>query len=318
MREGQDVVSEKAGQGYDTVEIDHSPAGLDSYTLGPNLEKLIVQEPTFYGLGGCELTGNDLDNVITATTTADKLVGAGGNDTLYGGPIGENASEDTGAEDFFGGKGNDTIYGFGGDDTMSGQAGNDTMYGDAGNDRMVGGTGLDRLSGGGNEDIYDYNMLTDSKPGGSRDVVLDFEGVGTAGGDHIDLSTIDAVGGGTNNTFDFIGTNAFTGPGQVRVSPSGLDTLIQANTSGAAGTELEIKVSDGGDGRSSGPRATSSCSQGEGAAPAESPAAPLRPSVTGSRAETLAFSTRRVPRQPRHTWRRWGWRRRGRRRTSRR
>ncbi|HSO42136.1 MAG TPA: hypothetical protein VLR47_04720, partial [Rhodospirillales bacterium] len=246
VREPQDVVSEKAGQGYDTVEIDHSPAGLDSYTLGPNLEKLIVQEPTFYGLGGCELTGNDLDNVITATTTADKLVGAGGNDTLYGGPIGENASEDTGADDFFGGKGNDTIYGFGGDDIMSGQAGNDTMYGDAGNDRMVGGTGLDRLSGGGNEDIYDYNMLTDSKPGGSRDVVLDFEGVGTAGGDHIDLSTIDAVGGGTNDTFDFIGTNAFTGPGQVRVRPSGLDTLIQANTSGAAGTELEIKVSDGG------------------------------------------------------------------------
>lgn len=265
VREAQDIVSERAGEGYDTVEIDHSPSGLDAYTLGPNIERLIVEEPTNWGTGGCQLTGNELDNVIAATTVGDTVTGAGGNDTLYGGPIGADAAEETGADDLFGGNGNDTIYGVGGNDTISGQSGNDTLYGDAGMDRLGGGSGndtlyggseddtlaghsgLDRLSGDGGLDIYDYDSVTESAPGASRDLILQFEGVGAAAGDRIDLSSIDAVPGGDDDAFTFIGTDAFTGAGQVRVtSVGGADTLVEANTAGSSGAELAIVVSDGG------------------------------------------------------------------------
>jgi Ca2+-binding RTX toxin-like protein len=266
VRESQDLIIEKPGQGYDTVEIDHSPAGLDSYTLGPNVEKLIVQAPTFYGAGGCELVGNELNNVIAATITGDRVIGGAGNDTLYGGPQGDDVGEDDGADEIQGGTGNDTIYGAGGDDSLSGQAGNDTVYGEAGLDRIVGGggndklygggdndilvgrAGADKLSGEGGDDVYDYDAASDSRPG-ARDVIVDFEGVGAAGGDAIDLSTIDAVAGNGNDTFAFIGTDAFTETGQVRVRPvatGSLDTLVQANIAGGAGAELEIVVKDGG------------------------------------------------------------------------
>jgi Ca2+-binding RTX toxin-like protein len=265
VREPQDLVIEKPGEGYDTVEIDHSPGGLDSYTLGPNIEKLVVEAPTVYGAGGCELVGNELNNVIAATTTADRVIGAAGNDTLYGGPLGDDAGEDDGADEMQGGTGNDTIYGAGGDDTLSGQAGNDTVYGESGLDRLVGGggndtlyggedndilvgrAGADKLGGEGGDDVYDYDAPADSRPG-ARDVIYDFEGVGPAGGDVIDLSTIDAVAGNGNDTFAFIGTAAFTEPGQVRVRPlasGSLDTLVQANITGGAGAEMEIVVKDG-------------------------------------------------------------------------
>jgi Ca2+-binding RTX toxin-like protein len=265
VREPQDLVFEKPGQGYDTVEVDHSPAGLDSYTLGPNVEKLMVEAPTTYGAGGCELVGNELNNVIAATVTGDRVIGAGGNDTLYGGPLDDDVGEDDGADEIQGGTGNDTIYGAGGDDALSGQAGNDTVYGEAGLDRLVGGSGNDKLYGGadndilvgragadklsgeGGDDVYDYDAPGDSRPG-ARDVIFDFAGVGSAGGDVIDLSTIDAVAGNGNDTFAFIGTDAFTEPGQVRVRPvatGSLDTLIQANIAGGTGAEMEIVVTDG-------------------------------------------------------------------------
>lgn len=267
VREVQDVVSERPGEGYDTVAIDHSPSDLDAYTLGPNIEKLIVEEPTYQGEGGgCELTGNELDNVIAATIVGDTVTGAGGNDTLYGGPIGEDAGEDTGGDDIFGGNGNDTIDGFGGDDTISGQSGNDTLYGAAGMDNVRGGSGNDTLYGGseddtlagragsdqltgdGGLDIYDYDDVSESAPGANRDLILQFEGVGAAAGDRIDLSSIDTVPGGNDDAFIFIGIDAFTGAGQVRVAPvegSSADTLVEANTAGTSGAELAIVVSDG-------------------------------------------------------------------------
>ncbi|HSO43791.1 MAG TPA: hypothetical protein VLR47_13305, partial [Rhodospirillales bacterium] len=45
-----------------------------------------------------------------------------------------------------------------------------------------------------------------------------------------DLTTIDAIAGGSDNAFAFRGTGGFTGNGQVRVAGSGADTVIQVNT----------------------------------------------------------------------------------------
>jgi Ca2+-binding RTX toxin-like protein len=71
-----DVVNELAGEGYDIV------TATLSYTLtaGSYIEELV-------GAGSGALrtfTGNEFDNVIRTNSTADILVGGGGNDTIYG------------------------------------------------------------------------------------------------------------------------------------------------------------------------------------------------------------------------------------------
>ncbi|MCL1481091.1 MAG: hypothetical protein MH213_07050 [Marinobacter sp.] len=83
-----DTVNEAAWQGTDTVI---SPF---DYTLGANVENLILTEGT--ALTG---TGNELDNVIIGNSNANTLTGNAGNDTLDGG---------VGADALIGGTGNDT------------------------------------------------------------------------------------------------------------------------------------------------------------------------------------------------------------------
>ena len=63
----------------------------------------------------------------------------------------------------------------------------------------------------------------------------------------IDLREIDgnpALGG--NQPLNFIGTAAFTAPGQVRVFTLGADAYVQVNTLGNAGAELLILVRGAG------------------------------------------------------------------------
>lgn len=138
-----------------------------------------------------------------------------------------------------GGDGGERVYGGTGDDTL---------YGDAGADTVRGGDGLDRLTGGVGNDIFDYDAGGDSKPGtATRDLIFDFGGIGGAPGDRVDLSTIDANSGRAGNqAFTFMGTGGFTGAGQVRLTGSGADTLIQANTGGSLSPELEVAAQDAG------------------------------------------------------------------------
>jgi Ca2+-binding RTX toxin-like protein len=93
-----DVVNEAANAGVDTVF-----AG-SSYTLGANLEKLVIDNST-----GATATGNNLANDISTTNGNDVLNGLAGNDTLSG-----NA-------------GTDTLIGGSGKDVLTGGAGNDVM-----------------------------------------------------------------------------------------------------------------------------------------------------------------------------------------------
>jgi Ca2+-binding RTX toxin-like protein len=212
--EQRDVVVEQPNEGYDQVRV----YDMD-YAMTPNVEKLTVDSVADYNLA-YRLDGNDLANVIED---------ANGNDTIYGHG------------------GNDTIRGSSGNDYLDGGPGADILYGEVDNDRLTGGAGLDQLSGGPRNDIFDYNAVSESKPGAAnRDVVLDFNGVGVPAGDQVDLSTIDAnTTKAGNQAFAFKGTGAITGPGQVHVVASGGDTLIQANTGGTTAPELEILVKDG-------------------------------------------------------------------------
>ena len=104
----KDVVTERSGEGVDTVETT-----LDKYSLesAANVENL-----AFVGSGAFSGTGNRLANVVT---------GGDGKDTLNGG------------------MGDDTLSGGAGDDSLRGESGNDRLWGGVGADRLGGGSGSD-------------------------------------------------------------------------------------------------------------------------------------------------------------------------------
>ena len=83
----------------------------------------------FYG------TGNDLNNLITASIGDDKIFGGLGNDTLIGND------------------GDDEIYGEGGADRIFGGAGDDILSGGQGNDVITDLVGINNISGGDGDDI---------------------------------------------------------------------------------------------------------------------------------------------------------------------
>lgn len=72
-----------------------------------------------------------------------------------------------------------------------------------------------------------------------RDVVQDFD---IAEGDRLDFSVIDAelnVAG--NQSFDFIGTNTFSGEaGELRYKFGGGNTLVQGDTNGDGGADFAV------------------------------------------------------------------------------
>jgi Ca2+-binding RTX toxin-like protein len=179
-----DQVIEESGEGNDTVR------SAISYTLGANLENLVLTGAALTG------TGNGLDNVITGNELANTLNGGAGNDTLYGMAGNDVIDGGTGADSMYGGAGNDTYYVDNAGDLVIelGGEGTDTVYaslnytltdnvenlfvtgsavsgtgnglnnvitgnglanllsGGAGNDTLYGGAGSDKLLGGDGDD----------------------------------------------------------------------------------------------------------------------------------------------------------------------
>jgi hypothetical protein len=122
---------------------------------------------------------------------------------------------------------------------LIGGAGADVLIGGAGNDQLFGGLGADALTGGTGADTFFYTLTTQSTAA-SRDTLSGF-----SSGDQIDLSAIDAiaVGGGANDTFTFIGANAFSGAaGQLRLSQSGAEWIVEADTDGDSVADLVIGI----------------------------------------------------------------------------
>ncbi|MDX2258274.1 MAG: hypothetical protein NW205_05090 [Hyphomicrobiaceae bacterium] len=156
--------------------------------------------------------GTAIDQNLVGGNFSDRLSGLGGADKLYG----------NGGNDFlFGGDGNDILRGAAGNDIMAGGRGRDTLIGFTGNDR------------------FDFNATNESVRGALRDVINDFRR-----GDRIDLATIDAETGGSNQRFDFIGNDGFSrDKGELRViEQAGARCLVQADTNGDGRADLEILV----------------------------------------------------------------------------
>jgi Ca2+-binding RTX toxin-like protein len=116
--------------------------------------------------------------------------------------------------------------------------GADSIIGGALGDTISGRGGADNLTGGGGNDIFLYTNLFDSTAA-ARDHILDF-----TSGDTIDLSRLDAITGGANNAFSFIGSGAFTNSaGQLRaVNSAGNDWLVEGDVNGDGVADIAILV----------------------------------------------------------------------------
>jgi Ca2+-binding RTX toxin-like protein len=155
--------------------------------------------------GAVLVTGSPATVAIFHADASDQLIvdGGAGDDTI-------NASTLTAGAIGL------TINGGAGNDTLIGGQGADQLFGGDGNDVLIGGAGVDHLSGGAGQDTFVFTGASlaalDTGVGANRDVIQDFSA------DVIDLHQIDAnVNAAGDQAFSFIGTNAFTAAGQVRL-----------------------------------------------------------------------------------------------------
>ena len=185
--------------------------GIESLTLSSSFD-------TRYGSGG-----SDFDYDIDWN---DDLLASGQTFTVNGGLLraGETMDFDGSTESngFF------KLFAGAGDDVLVGGANADTLYG---------GLGFDTMTGGGGNDVFRYNLASESTSA-ARDGIQDF-----TLGDKIDLSRIDAntlLGG--DQAFSFIGNAAFSNQaGQLRYeSIAGPIWLVQGDTNGDNVSDFEL------------------------------------------------------------------------------
>lgn len=202
-----DVVTENAGEGYDTV------FSSITYTLTNNVEAL-----TLSGTANINGTGNSLNNTLIGNSGNNTLDGNSGIDTMIGGKGDDNyvvdnssdsvvelagegldtvytsvsyvlpenvenmiligngdiSSSGNGADNtLIGNSGNNFISGGAGNDILDGKEGNDTLDGGSGNDTLIGGIGNDMLIGGDGNDTYVINL------GDGLDTIVDTQGTDT-------------------------------------------------------------------------------------------------------------------------------------------
>jgi Ca2+-binding RTX toxin-like protein len=211
-----------------------------------------------YGHAGADtLQGGDGADVVYGGTENDILKGDGGDDVLEG---------EAGIDTLQGGAGNDWLDGGTETDTLLGEGGNDTLIGGDGNDRLDGGSGLNELNGGTGDDRLIGGTVSDTLAGGfgadlmtggtgadrfvwtqfgellpvapgTLDRITDFD----TNGDLLDLSRIDALPGGSNDAFAFVGAGPITAAGQVAVRQAGGNTFVDISWT-TSGVEATIRL----------------------------------------------------------------------------
>lgn len=186
-----DVVIEKAGGGFDTIEVS------TNFTLISGVERLVLTGFGVSGYGngsGNTLTGTGGNDVLRGLGGADTLRGEGGADTLWGGAGADRLEGDAGRDLVYyldaaagitlslanpalntGEAAGDTFYsvedvtGTNHDDILSGLAGgrNNTLKGGGGDDVLKGYSGVDRLYGNAGNDTLEGGIGGDLLVGGT-------------------------------------------------------------------------------------------------------------------------------------------------------
>ena len=120
--------------------------------------------------------------------------------------------------------------------TIDGSAGAEWLQGLGGNDRLIGHGGADVLTGGAGADTFVYLARGDS--GTTIDTEDRITDLSQSEGDRIDLSALSLL-----KPLSFIGTAAFSGPGQVRFRYDGGDTVVEINLDGGPSATMAIRLS---------------------------------------------------------------------------
>ncbi|HEY6816676.1 MAG TPA: M10 family metallopeptidase C-terminal domain-containing protein [Croceibacterium sp.] len=206
------------------------------------------------------LNAGDGDNTLYGRNGDDTLTSGSGNDFVDGGEHNDTINSGGGDDEIWGrngndvvnaGAGNDTIDGGEHNDTIDAGSGNDTLIGRNGNDTLLGGADNDNLDGGAHNDVINGGAGNDELRGGSgndsflfgeiggNDRIFDF----AKGQDKANLSAIDAVSGGADNAFSFIGAGAFGGvAGQLRAYSSGGSNWVAGDVNGDGVADFTIQT----------------------------------------------------------------------------
>ncbi|WP_230414266.1 beta strand repeat-containing protein [Collimonas silvisoli] len=154
---GSGVATLVGGAGNDTFVVNNAADVIQAKSTGTNSNAVLtsvsyvlpanVQSITGTGTGMLTLTGNTLDDVITANSGSDSLIGGSGTSILEGGA------------------GNDHLTEASGNGVLLGGAGTDVITGGTGHNFIVGGTGNDTLTTGSGSNIIAFNK------GDGQDVV---------------------------------------------------------------------------------------------------------------------------------------------------
>ena len=263
---GQDVI--EGGEGDDTAfggnGNDLINGGNGDDTLGGNGGNDTING----GEGDDTLIGGTDADVLNGDNGADELRGGGGDDTLFGGAGDDLMFGSFNDDVLFGGAGDDVLngntqvdmlFGEAGNDILRGGDGFDTLDGGAGNDTLEGGNGKDVLNGGSGQDILrgqaqnDTFVFVDAADSafGSADLIDGFDGVGSRGGDLIDVSQIDADSAlGGKQDFVFLGAMSMAeglaaGAGALWVEDFGTQTRLYGLVDDDNTIDLAVRINDG-------------------------------------------------------------------------
>lgn len=265
---GTDTAAYNDGPGYlgalGGVNVNLSLAGFQN-TGGGGVDQLVGIENLVGTNFNDTLTGNGANNVLSGLAGNDFLFGGAGNDTLNGGLGNDLLNGGLGIDTvdyshtpvcgttFLGAsvgvKVNLNLQGVAqntvgaGVDTLGGI---ENVIGSSFNDILTGNVSKNVLTGGLGNDLFDFNLASQSPAGVNRDLITDFRGLGALLGDQIDLRDIDAnsilI---SNQAFTYIGGAAFSTnslgffiPGQLRYSGG----VLQGNTDLDGAAEFEIQL----------------------------------------------------------------------------
>ncbi|MFS0738103.1 choice-of-anchor I family protein [Sphingomonas sp. 1P06PA] len=193
-----------------------------------------------------ELAGGGTDTVLasvsftlsaevergTLTGSALDLTGNASANLLIGNALGNAIA---------GGDGDDILYGEGGGDQLTGGLGADFLRAGEGDDVLDGGAGADILQGGAGADLFRLAALSDS--GATFPTADKIQDLSRAQGDRIDLSALDAIAGGGDDAFGFVGTAGFSGiAGELRVQASGTNQFVFGDVDGDTVADFMLVV----------------------------------------------------------------------------
>jgi Ca2+-binding RTX toxin-like protein len=252
VNNASNIVWEYAGEGGDAVFASVSYA----LPAGSEIEQLNAAD--YYGTAPINLTGNEFgnfmtgnagDNIIDGGGGADNMSGSKGNDTYIVDNVGDSLFEhgDIYSTPENESEGFDTVLTSVSFDVglyseievlqatgtnplvLIGSLDNNLIIGNDGSNLIDGSYGKDTLTGRGGPDHFQWSSINEiGWFNFDPDIVTDFK---KSEGDLLRFDLIDAdetVAG--NQAFQFIGTAAFTGPGQINWGTNGTDTFIQLNT----------------------------------------------------------------------------------------